>query len=182
MRRLLKFRNMNKYSIITSIAIAVIIASVMYGIWGIFSVEQLQFSAEKMPFRYFELSSTEKIRVCNPTPFFVSFNGILFKVYYQGDLKGQFLIDSNTMSPYTSKILDTNFTSENFSEAQYLFMHMDGEFSGDVPIRLDPNQMIISLDYDSRIIGVIPYHQTVTISAFDFSQMMDKESSCESSG
>jgi len=170
---------MNKYSLITAIAITVIVGSVGFGIWGIYSVEQLQFGAEKMPFRYFDLANSEKIRVCNPTPFFVSFSGITIDIYYLDNLKGKFSLNSDTLNPNSSKILVADFHSESFSEAQYIFMHMDGEFSGDVPVRLDPNQMKISITYDTKIIGIIPYQQTVAHSAFEFSQMMNKETSCE---
>jgi len=170
---------MNKYSLITAIAIAAIVGCIAFGIWGVYSVEQLQFRAEKTPFRYFELSSSEKIRVCNPTPFFVSFSGISFDIYYLNDLKGTFSINPNTLNPNSSKILDSKFSSEGFSEAQYLFMHMDGEFSGDVPVRLNPNEMKIAITYDTKIIGIIPYQQTTIQSAFEFSQMMNKETSCE---
>ena len=171
---------MNKYSLITAVAIAVIVGSIGFGIWGMYSVEQLQFRTEKTPFRYFEFASSEKIRVCNPTPFFVSFSGVSFDIYYLDDLKGTFTINSNILNPNSSEILAADFSSESFSEAQYLFMHMDGEFSGDVPVRLDPNQMKIVINYDTKIIGIIPYQQSETHSAFEFSQMMNKETSCKS--
>lgn len=169
---------MNKYSIISAIAIAVIIGTVMYGIWGIYSVEKLQLRAEKNPFKYFDLSNSEKIRVCNPTPFFVSFSGISLDVYYQGDIQGEFKVGPETLDPNASKILNSDFTSESFSAAQYLFMHMDGEFSGDVPIRLDPNKMMVNTTFETKIIGIIPYEQTVSQSAFDFSKMMNEDISC----
>ena len=171
---------MNKYSLITAIAIAVIVGSVGFGVWGIYSVEQLQFRAEKTPFRYFELASSEKIKVCNPTSFFVSFSDISMNVYYFNDLKGSFHIQPDTLNPNSFQILDSKFSSDSFSEAQYIFMHMDGEFSGDVPIRLDPNQMKVVITYETKILGIIPYQQTVTKSAFDFSQMMNEETTCES--
>lgn len=170
---------MNKYSIITAIAIVVIVLPILYGVWGIFSVEHLQLRTPNDEFSYFDMANNELIQVCNSMPFFVSFNGIQISTYFQNDQKGVFEIGPTTVEPYSLEILEADFSSESFSESQYIFMHMDGQFDGEVPIRLDPNQMIVEINYESRIIGLIPYQNTITLSAFDFTQMMNEESSCE---
>ncbi len=170
---------MNKYSLITTIAIVVIIIPILYGLWGIYSVEQLQMRTVNSEFSYFEMASYEKIEMCNPLPFFVSFNGIEIQVYNTNYLKGTFKIEPTTINPNTSQLMNIRFSSDNFSEAQSLFMHMDGQFSGEMPSRLDANQMIVVTDFETRIIGVIPYHSTITQSAFDFTQMMNEDSMCE---
>ncbi len=170
---------MNRYSIITTIAIIVIIMPILYGVWGIYSVEKLQLRTPNTDFSYFEMSNYEKIEICNPMPFFVGFNGLKIESYYINDIKGVFETGPTTISPNTSEILDVNFSSDNFSEAQYLFMHMDGQFDGEIPIRLDPSKMVVVTNFETRIIGVIPYQNTITQSAFDFTNMMNEESSCE---
>ena len=170
---------MNKYSTITIIAIVAMVLPIVYGFWNMYSVEQLQLRTPNNKFSYFDMSNSEKIKICNPTPFFVSFNGIEIDVYYQDDVKGTFKVDSATLDPNTFKILDVNFTSESFSESQYMFMHMDGEFSGSIDIRLDPNKMLVNTIYQTNIIGIIPYEQTITQSAFDFSTTMNENSSCD---
>ena len=170
---------MNKYSLITAIAIVVIITPILYGLWGIYSVEQLQMRTLDSEFSYFEMTNYEKIEICNPLPFFVSFNVIEIQVYYTDDLKGIFEIESTTINPNTSQETDLKFSSDSFSESQYLFMHMDGQFSGEMPARLDANQMIVVTDFETRIIGIIPYHSTITQSAFDFTKMMNEDSMCE---
>ena len=73
---------MNKYSLISIIAIIVIIIPVLYGVWSIFSVDQLKIGTPNEEFSYFEMSSYEKIKICNPMPFFVSFNGLTITTYY----------------------------------------------------------------------------------------------------
>ena len=170
---------MNRYSIITAIAIIVIITPILYGVWGIYSVEKLQLMTPNAEFSYFDMSNYEKIKMCNPMPFFVGFNGLKIDFYYINDIKGVFEIGPTTISPNTSEILDVNFSSENFPEAQYLFMHMDGQFAGEIPFRLDPSKMVVVTTFETRIIGVIPYQNTITQSAFDFTNMMNEESSCE---
>ena len=170
---------MNKHSIITTMAIIVIIISMLYGVWGILSVEQIQLRTPNEEFSYFEMAHDEEIQMCNPMPFFVSFNGMKIETFYTEDIKGIFEMGSTTLEPNTSKISELNFSSESFSESQYLFMHMDAQFGGEVPIRLDPNKMIITTTFETRIIGVIPYQTTITQSAFDFTNMMNEESSCD---
>jgi len=170
---------MNKYSIITIIAIILIIIPISYGLWGIYSVEQLQLRTPDDEFSYFDMSNYEQIEVCNSMPFFVSFNGLQIMTYYQNDLNGLFEMGPTTIGPNTSEILELEFSSESYAESQYVFMHMDGQFDREIPVRLDPNQMIVVINYETRIIGVIPYQNSITISAFDFTQMMNEDSSCE---
>ena len=169
---------MNRYSIISVIAIIVIVIPISYGLWCIYSVEHLQLRTPNDQFSYFDFANHEKIRICNPTQFFVSFSGMEIEVYYLDDIKGVFKVESATLNPNSSKVLESDFTSESFSEAQYIFMHMDGEFKGDIPIRLNPNEMAVKITYQTKIIGIIPYQQTITQSAFDFTKMMNENSSC----
>lgn len=170
---------MNRYSVITAIAIIVIIIPVLYGVLNIYSVEQLQLVTPNIEFSYFEMSNYEKIQICNPMPFFVSFNGLTIATYYTQDLKGIFKLGPTTIGPNAIDLLDLNFSSENFAESQYLFMHMDGEFGGELPIRLDPTKMLVVTTFDTKIIGVIPYQSTITQSGFEFTKMMNEKSTCE---
>lgn len=172
---------MNKYSIIAMISIVVIIIPILYGLWGIYSVQQLQLRTPNTVFRYFEMSNDEKIKICNPMPFFVSFNSMRIQAYYTNDLKGVFEAGPTTINPNTTEVIDVQFSSENFAESQYMFMHMDGEFTDELPIRLDPKEMIVITNFETRIIGIIPYQTTITQSGFGFKQMMNEVSSCERS-
>ena len=170
---------MNKYSIITIISIIVIIIPIVYSLWGIYSVEQLQLRTPSTEFSYFEMSNYETMEMCNPLPFFVSFNSLRIDSYYTNDLKGVFEMGATTINPHTSELTDIQFTSENFAESQYLFMHMDGQFGGELPIRLDPSKMIMVTNFETRIIGIIPYQTTIIQSGFEFTQMMNEDSKCE---
>lgn len=170
---------MNRYSVITTIAIIAIIIPIVYGVWNIYSIEQLQLVTNNTEFSYFEMSNYEKIQICNPMPFFVTFNRLTIATYYTQDLKGVFELGPTTIGPNTIELLDLNFSSENFAESQYLFMHMDGEFGGELPIRLDPTNMIVVSTFDTKVIGVIPYQITITQSGFEFTKMMNEKSSCE---
>jgi hypothetical protein len=170
---------MNKYSVITIIAIIVIVSPILYGVWGTYSVGQLQFRTPSSEFSYFDMSNYETIEVCNSMPFFVSFNDLKIETYYSNDLKGVFEIGPTTINPNTSKVLEVSFSSDSFAESQYLFMHMDGQFDGEMPIRLDPSKMIVVTKFETKIIGIIPYQNTITQSGFDFTKMMNEDSKCE---
>jgi hypothetical protein len=170
---------MNKYSVITIIAIIVIVSPILYGVWGTYSAGQLQFRAPSSEFSYFDMSNYETIEVCNSMPFFVSFNDLKIETYYSNDLKGVFEIGPTTINPNTSKVLEVSFSSDSFAESQYLFMHMDGQFDGEMPIRLDPSKMIVVTKFETKIIGIIPYQNTITQSGFDFTKMMNEDSKCE---
>ena len=124
------------------------------------------------------MASNEEIQICNPMPFFVSFNAIRIETFYTEDVKGVFEIGPTTLEPNTSQISELNFLSDNFSESQYLFMHMDGQFDGEVPVRLNPNKMVVNTTFETRIIGVIPYQTTLSQSGFDFTNMMNEDSLC----
>ena len=172
---------MNKHSVITTIAIIVMVIPILYGVWGVFSVEQIQLRTPNSEFSYFEMSSYEKIQICNPLPFFVSYSGLTIAPYYANDLKGIFTMGTTTIGPNTSEVLEINFSSESYSESQYLFMHMDGQFDGEVPIRIDPSKMIVQTTFETRFLGVIPYQNTISQSGFEFTQMMNEESDCKDS-
>ena len=170
---------MNKHTIITTIAIIVIAIPVLYGIWSIYAVEQIQFRSSDEKFRYFDMANNEKIEVCNPNPFFVTFNGLRIDAYYKGDIKGTWQSNSKTLSPQTSEVLEIDYSSKNWPESQYLFMHMDGQFTGEQIIRIDPREMIIVTTFDTRIIGIIPFPVTITQSGFEYSQIMNEDSVCD---
>lgn len=152
---------------------------ILYGVWGTYSVGQLQLRTPNSEFSYFHMSNYETIEMCNSMPFFVSFNGLRIETYYTNDLKGVFKIGPTTLKPNTSEVIDMDFSSENFAESQYLFMHMDGQFDGEIPIRLDPSKMVVVTNFETKIIGVIPYQNTITQSGFDFTNMMNEDSRCE---
>ena len=169
---------MNKYSIISISAVIIIAITFLYGIWNVVSVEQLELRTTADTFRYFDFANEEKIELCNPNPFYVTFNGLKIDTLYREEIKGSWIMKSKTMNPETSEVLEINFSSNSFSETQYLFMHMDGQFTGEQIIRVDPTEMTVKTTFDTRILGIIPYPITYTQSGFEFSQMMNENSSC----
>ena len=169
---------MNKYSVISAVAIIIIAITVLYGVVNAMSVEKIELRTTLDTFRFFDMANEEQIELCNPNPFYATFNGLRIDTYYREELQGSWVMGSKTMNPETAEVLGINFSSNSFSETQYLYMHMDGQFTGEQIIRVDPTEMTVKTTFDTRILGVIPYPITITQSGFEFSQMMNEDSSC----
>jgi len=152
---------MDKYSIISIIAIVAIAIPLVYSGLNIFALGDLQVRGNNEgEFRFFEMINDGTVEICNPSPFFVNFKKFNIIMYLDGAPKGTFASEQVILSPYSSKVINGTFTSDTYSEAQYYAMHFDGQFSGDVPERIDPRKLLITTELEAPIIGVIPY--TVT--------------------
>ena len=164
---------MNKHSLIVIIASIVIVATVGYSGWNVFAVENLKIaSVESGSFSYFDLMNDGKIEICNSLPFYVTLDGFEIVIFYNNENKGILTIPKTTISPQASSIVEGNFRSDLFVDTQYLFLHLDGEFSGNQPIRIDPTKMFVLTNVKSPIIGVIPYTVSHQYSGFEFYSMM----------
>ena len=174
---------MNKHTIIVIVASIVIAAPFAYSAWNIFTLDNLELrSSQYGQFSFFEISNGRAIEVCNPFPFYVSFDRLDITMFYQEDNEGTYSLPSSTIAPSALSAIEGSFRSESYSESQYTFLHMDSQFGGTVPIRLDPNQMFVITEIQTSILGLIPYSITNQYSAFDFRNMMNEEDrkiSCE---
>lgn len=166
---------MNKHSIIVIISSLVIIGVVGNSIWNIYAVEQLQLSGDNGIFRYYEtMVNEDKIVICNPLSFPISFNQFYINVFYESKTKGVFNIEGTTIQPKSSKVLDANFLSEDFSEIQYLFINYDFMFNGG-PIRNDPKKLAVEIEFQTPILGIIPFSVTQKYAGLDFWNMLNED-------
>lgn len=163
---------MNKYSIITVVAIIAIIIPFAYSILNIHAAEQMRYRWNDDRFSYFALSNNGDVEFCNTLPYWTSFKKFEITVFYDLENKGTFAIQPFTINPLSHTTQSGTFRTDEFTEAQYLFMQLDFEFNGG-EIRLDPNKMNILVNIDTPIIGVIPYSTSMQYSGFDFSQIMN---------
>ena len=167
---------MNKHSIIVIIASIVIATPFAYAAWNYVSLDSLELRAiEQGRFSFFEISNGKGIQICNSSPFYVSFDRIDLTMFYQEDNEGTYTIQSDTLSPSSISIVEGSFRSESYAESQYTFLHMDGEFAGTMPIRLDPNQMFVTVNIQTSILGLIPVSMSEQYRAFDFYNLMNQE-------
>jgi len=166
---------MNKYSIITYIAIVIIVVPFAYSGLNIFGVQYLEYRWDNPgQFSFFAMSNSGEIEFCNTIPFWISFQKFEIATFYQGQQLGTFATNSMTINPFSSTIQEGEFTSDQIASAQHNFMTFDYEFDGGV-IRLDPNKFIVLTQVDTPILGIIPYSTTTQISGFEFDQIMNAE-------
>jgi len=113
--------------------------------------------------------------MCNNLPLPTSFNQLDIDYLFEGNSKGIFHIPGETIYPNSSVTSKGKFTSETFSEAQYLAMNFDSMFQGDSPIRIDPKKLTINTDFRIMILGVIPYTITHQYSGIGFYNMLNED-------
>ena len=65
-------------------------------------------------------------------------------------------------------VINGTFSSETFTEAQYLALHFDGMFTNSTPERIDPRRLVIVTEIETPIIGIIPYTVTKQYSGLYF--------------
>ena len=171
---------MNKHSIITVIAIVVIIIPIAHSGLSIVGTQQLEYRWDNPgEFTFFTMLNQGEMEFCNTMPFWITFQKFEISTFYQSEHLGSFVVKPLTIDPYSSVVQEGIFTSEGMSEAQHIFMTFDFMFNGG-NIRLDPNQFIITIDTDTPILGIIPYSSTTQMSGFDLDKMMNSENlSCD---
>jgi hypothetical protein len=171
---------MNRYTVITAIAIAVIVIPIAHSGLSIAGAQQLEYRWHSPgEFNYFTMFNEGEMEFCNTIPFWTTFQKFEISAFYQSEILGSYVIKPMTMNPYSSTIQEGTFESDERSEAQHVFMTFDFMFNGG-NIRLDPNQFVITVITDTPILGIIPYSSTVQMSGFDLDKMMNSEDlSCD---
>ena len=170
---------MNRYSIITFVAIIAIITPFAYSGLNIIGANQLEYNWNDIEeFSFFEMSNNGEIEFCNPMLFPASFQEFKITSFYDQKNIGEFETNSATISSKSSIIKSGNFSTEEFQATQHMFMTLDYEFDGGA-IRLDPNKFIVLVTIQTPIMGIIPYSNTVQMSGFELDQIMkNTELSC----
>ncbi len=171
---------MNKHTVITIIAIIVIIIPFAYAGLSILGVGQLEYRWDNPgEFTFFTMLNQGEMEFCNAIPFWITLQKFEISTFYQSEHLGSFVVQPLTINPYSSVVQEGIFSSEEISESQHIFMTFDFMFNGG-NIRLDPNQFIILITADTPILGIIPYSSTTQMSGFEFDKMMNAEDlSCD---
>ncbi len=171
---------MNKHTVITAVAIAVIAIPLIYSGSSIVEAQQLEYRWDSPgEFTFFTMSNDGKMEFCNTLPFWTSFQKFEIKAFYQSKHLGSFAVGPMEMNPLSSTVQEGAFSSEELPAAQHIFMTFDFEFNGG-NIRLDPTKFVIVTSMDTPILGIIPYSTTSQISGYEFDKMMNAENlSCD---
>lgn len=163
---------MNRYSVVTAIAIAIIVIPFAYSGSSIYGVQQLEYRwYSPVNFSFFAMSNHGEIEFCNPMPFWTSLQGFEIATFYEGDHLGSLVMDPLTVDPSVSSIRSGVFMSDELAKSQHIFMTMDFELDGG-DIRLDPNGFTVITRADIPILGLIPYSITTQYDIVDFDDKM----------
>ena len=170
---------MNRYSIITLIAIIIIITPFAYSGLNIIGASQLEYKWNGTEeFSFFAMSNSGDIEFCNPIPFPITFQKFQIISFYDTKNIGTYQIESAIIEPQSPIVKKGNFVTEEFQATQHMFMTLDYEFDGGA-IRIDPNKFIVLVSIQTPIAGIIPYSHTIQISGLELDQTMkNNESSC----
>ena len=166
---------MNKHTIITLIAIIIIVIPIAHSGLSIIGANQVEYRWDSPgQFSFFAMINNGEMEFCNNLPFWISFQNFQVSAFYQKEILGSFEVQPMTINPFSSTVKEGIFVSEQREEAQHIFMTFDFEFNGG-NVRLDPNQFIIVVNTNTPILGIIPYSTTTQISGFEFDQIMNSE-------
>ena len=171
---------MNKHSIITGIAIIIIVIPFVHSGLNIVGVQQLEYRWDSPgDFNFFTMSNSGNIEFCSTVPYWTSFQSFEIAAFYDTTHLGSFVVNPTIINPLSSTVQAGIFSSEEISAAQHSFMTLDFEFDGG-DIRLDPNKFMVVINVDIPIIGLIPYSTSTQMTGFDFDRIMNSENlSCD---
>ncbi|MCY4490208.1 MAG: thr operon leader peptide [Thaumarchaeota archaeon] len=164
---------MNKHTVISIVAIIVIIIPFLYSGMNIYAAEQLQYRwGDVERFSFFAMSNSGYVEFCNPTPIWADIKNFQVDLFYDTNNLGTFVVDSVSTNPSSSTLLYGSFRSDVFVESQHVFMTLDFEFD-DGDIRLDPTKMYALVTISTPILGIIPYTTSTQYAGFDFDGVMN---------
>jgi hypothetical protein len=115
------------------------------------------------------------VTICNPSPLPVSYNEMKISMIYNEENIGNSKFVQIFLEPNSETTLTGKFQSEEFKQAQYLALHFDGMYNGVIPTRIDTENMKIILEFDTQIIGIIPYSVTTLYQGLEFWDVMNKQ-------
>jgi len=166
----------NKHSVITIVAIILIIISLAYSGMNIYAAEQLKYRWDDLgKFSFFEMSNNGNMEICNIVPYSSNFKNFHINILYQMENRGTYAIENLWIDGSQSKLEKGKFSSDNYIESQHLFMQMDFQFDGG-DIRIDPSKLSVVVSIETPIIGIIPYTTVTQYTGFDFDKLMNQES------
>ena len=101
---------MNKYSIITAVAIAVIVIPFVFSGMSILGVNQLEYRWHSPgEFSFFTMSNHGDIEYCNTMPFWTSFQKFEVGIFYESNYLGSYVGKPLTINPMSSAVQEGIF-------------------------------------------------------------------------
>lgn len=165
---------MEKQKIISIVSIVILCVVISFPFVNIYALENLELRGMDNNFRLFEMSTNDKIKMCNNSSVPATFNQFNILIFFDGDLLGTFVVDSANIMPFSKLESDVKYISDSMAQSQSLFMHFDHMFSSDPTIRIDPRKMVIGTEFHTNVIG-IPYVVSKQYSSVEFWSMLNEQ-------
>lgn len=163
---------MNRYFIITAVAIAVIVVPFAVSTINIIGGQYMEYRWDSPGiFSFFKMSTDGDLEFCNTLPFWVNLRSFEATMFYNDEELGTYSADSIFLDPLVASAYTGEFRSERLSTAYSIFMAMDFEIS-DATGRMDTRQFEVEVEVDTPILGLIPYSTTTSMSGLEFDQIM----------
>lgn len=166
---------MERHTVIAIIAISAIILSVGSSFWNVYASNNLQMRGMDGTFSFYELTTNKMIQVCNTLPIMASFEKFSIYIFFDGELKGTYSVDDTTVMPNSIMNFAGKYASESFAESQYIAFHFDGMFGETTPIRIDPRKLNVMTEFQTPILGFIPYSTVNQYSGLEFWNLMNEK-------
>ena len=165
----------NKHSIIVIIASIVIVGTFAYSLGNALSLENIEFRwNQNESFDFIVMMNGGNIQLCNTSEFPAIINGIDMDMYLDNQKLGTFSVEPVTINP--NSMIEAHGNSEMIgNSAQVMLLYMNTEFSGSNIARIDSSKMIVQVNYNTNILGVIPITVSNVYSGYEFYQIMNGE-------
>lgn len=165
---------MDKHAKITIISIAIIIATVGFSLINAFSLQSLEYRWSSGSFDYVTFLAGGNMEFCNPGILPLEFSEFKVKPYYKEMILGSYSIKPTFVTSGESKIVPGVSTSES-AAGEMILMYIDTELSGNDIARIDSNQMFVEVDFQTKILGIIPFTVSNSYSGQEFSDIMNDQ-------
>ena len=122
---------MNRYSVITAVAIVVIVSPFAFSGLSILGAQQLEYRWNSPgEFSFFALSNHGEVEFCNTVPFWISLQKFEIAPHYAENHMGTYTVEQMTLNPSSSEVQQGTFRTENYSATQQVFLTFDFQFNG----------------------------------------------------
>jgi len=164
---------MNRYSVITIVAVFVIASPIVISAINVAGVERLEYGwgSSTDEFSFFWLSSGGQMKVCNTMPVWGGFESFDLEIFYQNELIGTYSVESVSIDPMSSGLYDGTFRSDHWNTAHHTLMALDFEINSGTT-SIDPAQFVVETSVNAPFMGFVPHSVTSSMTGHDFDTLM----------
>lgn len=162
---------MNKHTLIVILSSIVIAGTVLYSFLGVNGINDIQMRWYQKGFDYTEMITGGKIELCNPTQTPININHVEMNVLYQNNEFSKITSDRMILSPSEIQYVETK--SQFLSSGNSLTMNLDTSSPENI-MKLNSEQIKVTVNYETKFLGFIPYSVTKNYDGIEFEKIMNQ--------